>query len=530
MLRKILLSLFLASLTAALAGCGGSSGNTIGDPQTIDGDNSSTTDSDGDDAATSDVTYFPLHVYMQGDGYVDDDVFEGVWFEPLVHGYMIAPVDASTLAAVSSPSVDEYLVTVDGDDVDTVERGLMMQKVLGLEVTLDTAIIIDISGSTQSLDKAAFLQEVKDFITAAQASSDDTIAGQRFTLWTYGNGTVTPLVSTLTSDAATLTTALDSIADWESSGDSPLYEAILKAIGTYIGNGESDLTDEMDLGADGNDDLIDGYVYNQNYGSGRTRLDGINLSTVLVFAMGPNTNNDIQLADAEAAIQWQSFIVYDEDAETEDTSADDTTTDSDAAQDGTTLLPRPMIYVSLGDNNVNSDISGMASTVIDTASATDFSGVAEQVIAAQQNAMEIRSRPENQYLIRYLVTERDGDHTLILASDTDTYNYTLTTDLELENWSEAAAQPAVEITGPDNAYLAGSGVSLSDTTTLYPATRWTTVDYDSANYSWTVGGAARTANTDGSITLTSADVGATVILINTSLSGGTNSASLTVTE
>jgi len=92
------------------------------------------------------------------------------------------------------------------------------------------------------------------------------------------------------------------------------------------------------------------------------------------------------------------------------------------------------------------------------------------------------------------------------------------------------AQPVVEITGPKNSYLPEGNVSLENVSTLYPATRWSVATYEAADYSWTVGGSPRNANADGSITISSGDIGQAVVLTNDSLSSGTTTASLTVVQ
>src|SRR5690606_3655614 len=101
---------------------------------------------------------------------------------------------------------------------------------------MDTAIIIDTSGSTQAVDKAALVAEVKAYIQTAKASSNTTIANQRFTLWAFGTS-VEPLVGSFTSDANILNTALDNlITNWNTRGvGSAIYEAIVRGIGTYVG-------------------------------------------------------------------------------------------------------------------------------------------------------------------------------------------------------------------------------------------------------------------------------------------------------
>ena len=521
-----LLTFLLASLLTA---CGGdSNGSVVG---SADSSNTDSTDSDSE-TATSLITYFPLQVYEQGSDYVAEDLFQGIWFEPLIHGYMIAPVDAETLEAATSPSIDEFRVTIDDADVDPQEQGLIMQKVIGLQVSLDTAIIIDTSSSMQSVDKAAFIQEVKDFISQAQASSDPVIRDQRFTLWAFGTD-VEALVSDFTTDASVLNSALTDIeSNWDSRGSySAIYQSIVRSVGSYVGSGSSDLSSVIDMSLDGDNDLVDGYRYNASYSYGLTLLEGINLSNVIIFTAGNNSVNYFDVDTAKSALYWQSFLVYNEEAAEEVTSDETTDTTADTVtQDGMTLLGKPLLYVSVGDS-VDTNLSALSAVTIEANSPTDFSNVAEQLITAQKSATELRTRPENQYLVRYSVPERDGKHTLVFASDTANYNYTLTTELDLSTaapWPEAQVSPAVEITGPDNSYLAANTVSLSEVTKLYPATRWTTTDYTGA-YEWKVNGVTVSPATDGSITLTSADVG-TVTLTNTNLSSGTVTASVTVTN
>ncbi|MAD47600.1 MAG: hypothetical protein CMI02_03445 [Oceanospirillaceae bacterium] len=513
-------------LTALLTACGGESsesgGPSFGGGGTI-GDEDGDTDDDGSQP-TSDITYFPLQVAMQGSDYVEQDVFEGVWFAPLIHGYLIAPVDGETLEPATDVSVDEFIVTINGEAVDAEEQGLMMQPVLGLQSNLSTAIIIDTSSSTQAVDKNALIQEVKDFIADAQNSPDPAIRDQRFSLWAFGDEV--QLLSNFTTDASALSTALDSLAaDWTARGNaSALYESIVWAIGTYVGSGSSENAEEDDMSADGDNDLIDGLSYSSGV------MEAMNLSTLVMFSTGNNSVHYYDEAAAQAALDWQSFLVYSEDAAEE--GDEESGGGESVFGDGMTLLSRPLIYVALG-TDTDADLSSMAATTIETGSDTDFGGVAEQIVQAQSSAIELRKRQENQYLIRYALAERDGTHQLILASNTGGYDFTLTTDLDLATggpWADPQVSPVVEITGPDNSYLAASTVSLADATTLYPATRWTTLPFSAGDYSWTVGGSPRAANADGSVTLTGADAGATVVLTNTSLSTGTTSASVSVTN
>lgn len=511
-------------LTLLLTACGGDSGGSVVGGGDGSGDG-------GTDVSKSTVTYFPLQIFMQGEGYVEGAVFGGIWFDRLIHGYMIAPVDSKKLLPVENPDVSEFNITINEEPIDAPEQGLIMQPVVGLPVTMDTAILVDTSSSTQSVDKAALIAEVKAYIQQAQSSSDPAIRNQRFTIWAFGTR-VDALVGTLTSDATTLNNALTSLqSSWDSRGvATALYEAIVRSIGTYVGNGSAESDTEINLLTDGNDELFDGYRYDAAYGSGRSVITGLNVSSVVLFSTGGNSRNLFGADAAQAALSWQSFLVYDEEAAAEDTTDGDTTEDNagSAAPEGMALLSKPLIYVAIG--GVDSVVNGMAAATISTGVA-DFSNVSEQVIEAQQTAIALRTRPENQYLVRYAVLDRDGKYNIVFASNTDGFNYGLTTELEFNPASfESEVAPVVEITGPSNAYLVNNTVSVANATKLYPATRWTTIPFTAANYSWTVGGSARAAAADGSITISAADAGQNVVLTNNSLSSGTTTATVAVTN
>ncbi|QQD22490.1 hypothetical protein GJQ54_12235 [Oceanospirillaceae bacterium ASx5O] len=507
-----------------LAACGGSSDSVI--PET--GGNDGGTDTGTDSGPKSSLTYFPLQVFEQGEGYSDEAVFGGIWFDRLIHGYMIAPVDSKTLLPVSNPQVSEFRFTINGQSIDPVEQGLVMQPVIGLPLTMDTAIIIDTSGSTQAVDKAALVAEVKAYIQTAKASSNTTIANQRFTLWAFGTS-VEPLVGFFTSDANILNTALDNlITNWNTRGvGSAIYEAIVRGIGTYVGNGAAGSENEIDLSSDGDNDLVDEYRFNAEYGLGRTHITRLNLSSVILFSTGKNSLNLFSQESAQTALNWQSFLVYGEEAAEEDTG-DEPADDTSAAPEGMALLSKPLIYVAI--NEVDPALNTMAATTIST-TYTSFANVAEQIITAQQSAVELRTRPENQYLVRYAVLDRDGEYEAIFSSNTNGYQYSLTTQLKFNPAViTPEVQPVVEIAGPANAYLANNSVSVARVQRLYPATRWTVTPYSAASYIWTVGGAERDKAADGSIAISAADVGKAVVLTNNSLSTGTTTATLTITN
>lgn len=516
-----------------LAACGGSSDDSV-IPDT--GGNDGGSDGGGDTPANlSSVTYFPLQFLMSGSEYTDlDGYFSSVNTNPLIKGYIVAPVDSTTLEPLASPKISDYILTVNGEDVDAAEQGLMMQKIIGLPVSLRTALLVDTSGSitSQGIDKTAYINAVKNYIASAQSSTDPVIRDQQFTLWAYANAGsgVEPLVGTFTANATTLNNALDGLLAanaWDDRGTfTATYEAIVKAIGWYTGSGSGGASVALDMKNDTWDDLYDRYTFNAD----DTQITGVNVSSVVLFTAGPNTTQQtFWKEDALAALQWQSMLTYAEQAETEntDTQVEDDVTVVDSE---TALVPKPLIYVSLGTNGPDDNIAELAAAVIDTNSNSTFS-VSSQVIAAQQNAVGIRIRPDNQYFVRYALSERDGKHEIIFSSKSGGYNYSLKADLDLSDGSFLAipqASPTAEITGPSNAYLPEGDISLSNLTRLYPATRWSPETFSASDYSWTIDGVTQMKNSDGSIDIDSDDIGKDVILTNHTL--GVNSVTFTIVE
>ncbi len=531
---------YLTALMAGLlAGCGGGDPVVPADEESDSGSG----DDGGSEVSAATSSYYPLQFYITGEGYTDEsDVFAGVWFSPLIHGFVISPVHAETLAPLENPDITNYVVTVDGEPVSAAEQGLMMQKIIGLPVDLRTAIVLDTSASNSAaagVSVSALVNEVKDYIAAAQASSNPIIAQQQYTLVAYadaGDG-VDALVADFTTDAATLNAALDALpATWGDRGaSSATYEAIVTAVGRYVGTGSGGVSADIDLFTDDLDDLTEGYTYNGSFfGNTAYQLTGVRVSNVVLVSAGANTNTQaFNKEDALQALNWQSLLQFVED---DGSGATDDQADGETeSQNSDTLsIGKPLIYVSVAESGVEpaAGIAELATEVISTNSLTSFD-FASQVIAAQEAAFDERMLLDNQYLVRYAMFERDGTHEAIFQSESDGYNYALTTDIDLSDGSFLLfpeTEPVVEIAGPKNGYIPAGSVSLSDVTSLYPATRWTVATYEAADYSWTVGGSLRNANADGSITISSGDIGQAVVLTNDSLSSGTTTASLTVVQ
>ena len=119
------MSMYRFYLTALMAGVLAACGD--GDPVVPADEESDPGGEDvGGEVSQAVSTYYPLHFYITGEGYTDEsDVFQGVWFSPLIHGYVISPVHAETLAPLENPDISNYVVTVDGEPVSASEQGLM---------------------------------------------------------------------------------------------------------------------------------------------------------------------------------------------------------------------------------------------------------------------------------------------------------------------------------------------------------------------------------------------------------------------
>src|SRR5690606_28274308 len=144
-------------------------------------------------------------------------------------------------------------------------------------------------------------------------------------------------------------------------------------------------------------------------------------------------------------------------------------------------LGKPLFFVHVGGNSAEKTVTDLASVTID-GSGYNF---AAALIAAQQNSISVRSRNNNQHLVRFAVRERDGKHNLLFSSRAAGYNFGLTTELDVSAYVEANdTDPAlfpipdqvparVEITTANNDFLAGGHVRIADAPRLYPATRYT---------------------------------------------------------
>lgn len=505
-IKKVMVLLLAAALVACGGGSdigSGSSGGGLGGGNSGGGNsgggNSGGGDSGGsDEEITGTNTFYPLNFYMTGTEYVEEEGFASVLFSPFTKAYLIAPVDGTTLAPASNPKLSDYRLTINDEPVDATEHAPLMQKVIGLPVELHTALVIDASASSQPIDKMAFLAAVKAYISQVQQNADPVIKNQKFTIVAFGHD-VLGVQGTLTSDAATLNAALDSIS-WQGLGASTsLYQALVAAIGMFKGDSKQGVTG-IDYSADNIADLIDGY----RYLSSTSTLQALNLTSVVLFASGGQSVNYFNLDEAKAALNWQSFLVFDTSKEdsSDDTADDDASDDKEnAGPDGMKYLGKPLYYVSLGTNGPVEEIKKLARLTISSNSNSSFNFAAE-LIKAQQADIQERARLNNLHMIRLPILERAGKVTTVLEGKTTNHSYSLTGDIEFKEETPPVIipeqGPLLEITTAANEYLAGGAVTRSQVAKVYPAVRW---DFFKQCGATTFSGPG-TANSDGSFTLT----------------------------
>ena len=185
--QKLLPVLFLPF--TLLVGCGGGGIENLvsAEEEDIAGETDSGTDS-GTDTTGSDadgVSYLPLMVtehFASYSGLSGDNLLEFDIKNPLSHYYPINPVDSATLSSITNATASNYVVTVDGIEVDNDENYARLQPVMGLPVQLRTALVFDVSDSMSHVNIQALVDAAKAYVAAAQASSDPVIANQEYTV------------------------------------------------------------------------------------------------------------------------------------------------------------------------------------------------------------------------------------------------------------------------------------------------------------------------------------------------------------
>lgn len=497
MLEKFKLAVIAVAL-ASLAACGGGDNSTIPGGT---GEPTPGTDPDVETVVETGISYYPLSFYIDHSSYTSTPgTFMGSASDPFIKQYIIRPVNSQNLAYTTTATIANFRITEDGLPINA-EAFPMLQRLTGAPVHLSTAIIIDTSYSMDVVTKSALLAKVKAFIAAAQASSDEAIKTQRFTLWAFAS-TVDELTSGFTTNATTLNTLLDTLeTDWTDTTYgkfSNLYRSVVQAIGTYKGVGSASRTTPFDFDNDGDNDLFDSMGEDEIY-----------LSNVVIFSAGSDSVHDFDQDNVKEAITWQSLVTY------------DTTKSADSS--ATINTGKPLFYVVPG-------VSGEEDPILKTeAEKTLFIGynpinsdIASQLIAAQIASIDKRIFRGEQYLVRYASGLREGKHEIKFTALTNFWKYTLTSSPDYPDGTNVnIGHPAdelsslVEITGPKDEYISGSVARLSQITKLCPATRWVNTVYAATDYSWTINSIAEAADSSGCITIGTGDVGKTVVLTNT---------------
>jgi hypothetical protein len=519
--RNNLLSLvFLPSLL--LVGCGGGGefnlggggGNLAGGGSSEQGGGTGGDTSGGDTgASTSKVSYLPLSVYIKNSDYINGfdsgDVF---WIEgsyPYINGYLINPIDSTTLLPVDTATVDDYKMTVDDIEIDPKESFPMLQKVLGNTVYLRTALIFDLSGSVNEVDLLALKDEAKSYLAKAlsPSQSNDIIKNQSFVIWTFGqdNPTIDDVVDQTGGFTSNLTT-LENVVDGLSlspSAPSNLHKAVVKAIGGYV---DDTVVPVIDYSADGNNDLVDYFT-----------SDGILLSQIVIFSSGRDTKADFKQKQMIDAIQSQGLLKY----ETVSTSSEQSFTNKIVFYYVLGGVESGVTYTAL------SDVSEKTTSLTLSGGSYNFS---DTLIQDQIAAIDARIDLDNQYIYRYAFLPRQGEHISKFESNSDGFNYAVTSKYTSEDFPDFSAVPPdspigtpsyelaslVEITGANGEYLSGAKASLSEVTVFKPVTRWTTEEYGASAYTWGLAGGTGVKNADGSFTISSISVDpATLTLTNT---------------
>lgn len=506
-----------------LSGCSGSSsdsgiGNNDSSNDSGSGDSGSDSGSNNDTGPTQGVSYLPLSVYEAYDEFSGEDrggTFSSDSDPAYVISYLINPIDAATQETISTAETSDYSVTVDGLAIDGHESFPMLQKVIGNTIHLRTALVFDLSQSMYQADISALINEAKAYVADAQGyTGDASIATQEFTVWAFGSNTE-ELTGGFTSQTDDINAALDLVVARSQATDasylgsaSNLHRAVVEAIGRYTDEDEG-----YDFGDSVDNDLID-------YSS----KDGIWMSQLVIFSSGPDTYLEFNEELFSQGIGSQRLIKYGEDAGTE------------------TFINKPVFYYVVG-GDTNGDTYQLLSdtaevtTNINLISGTSYS-FSSSLIANQIAAIDTRIDRDNQYVFRYALLPRIGEHTSVFqSSNAIGHNYSLTTTYEetetTDDLNDGIGSPyseyinggivtsLVEITGPNGEYISNARASLATVSSFLPATRW--VNNPPSDYSWSLtNGTFSVSGDDGTVTISSISDGPSILTLTSAAYGSTS--------
>jgi len=226
-----IIPLFLL-MTALLSACGGSDVDSRqADPAAKDGD----TD-DGtlvDDGSFTNVSFLPLmtvELFSTWSGFTSDNVFRSYGKSPFITYYTINPVNASTLAPVTDAKASDFNMKEDGIPLNSKVNFPVLQKIVGNRVNLNTALVINTSSAMYGVERIAFIQEIKDYVSSSLASSNYYIANQQFTIWAFDGLIVEETFTSggRTNDEADIHAALDRVlTNWENDTTEKLQARIM---------------------------------------------------------------------------------------------------------------------------------------------------------------------------------------------------------------------------------------------------------------------------------------------------------------
>ncbi len=526
------------AMLSLLTACGGSD-DTEG--SRFVNNESTDSGSDGEDSVIDEgeltnVSYLPLMTIERYKEWYDDtnqDVFLVYRKDNRLNHFTINPVNASTLAPITTATASDFTILEDDIPVNPKVSFPLLQRVIGNNINLTTAIVINTSSAMDGVDKDAFIQEVKDYVAAAKASSTYYIANQAFTVWGY-DGIAVEETGGYQTSTTNINNALDTVlANWKSAayrqntGSNYTYDALVQAIGRYKGDGAFSVTGGTlqfrdSLSAE-NNDLVEFITPDVTY-----------VTSVVLFSAGFGSPNRFDEEFAVKALESQSTLVYEQGVEL-------------AGADTQTInYPKTFIYVVPDGNQQDSVLANKASSVVTNTISGGAYNFASSIVAAQKAHIDVKTAADNQHVLRWASMFRAGTgHTQVVKTRTpeDKYGYTLSTDnIDIEP-AEAieVPQPQVEITGANNEYLAAGVLSntynsavayANEITRFYPATRWTNQTFTASDYAWSsTPAAAFTANSDGSVTINTASLPITLTLTNNNIDfeGGTISDDFTLT-
>lgn len=468
---------------------------------------------DTDTDTGSNISYLPLMTYESYDEWYGGiaPVYRSYSRDPYIKYFTINPVNATTLEPINTATADDFIISEDGLPVNPRVSFPLLQAIVGNQVKLRTAIVINTSSSmydTEAND-ANFIQGIKDYVAAAQANSNYYMAEQEFTVWGY-SGVAIEETNGATTDNAQINTALDTVlSNWqsgayESYGGNNTYDAIVEAVGRYDGPGEFTLNPTLEYkdsttAAVDDNDLVD-----------RVTPDFIKASTVILFSTGAGTPNIFGPEFAGKALESQATQTY------------QSTSTPNGSNTDSELLGKPLIYVVPGDlASADDEIIDLAYSTINVLPSSGTYSFSSAIVSAQIASLDAKNISTNQHSIRWASAIRSGvGHKILFETKTasNKFGFKLNSDLDFATTDTSPLPtPQVEITGANNEYIATNSVVLTNVpaydaattyadliSKFYPATRWTNQEFNPVtDYVWTYSpvGAINISTTDGSATI-----------------------------